>query len=130
VIVVDASAVLEVLLGTEAGRRAEDRLFDREAALHAPHLLDVEVAQVLRRYAAAGEIKPGRAAEALDDLADLPITRHEHVLLLPCIWQLRNKATAYDAAYLALAEVLDATLITRDAKLARAAGRTRIELLR
>jgi predicted nucleic acid-binding protein len=130
VIVVDASAVLEVLLGTEAGRRAEDRLFDREAALHAPHLLDVEVAQVLRRYAAAGEIKPGRAAEALDDLADLPITRHEHVLLLPCIWQLRNNATAYDAAYLALAEVLDATLITRDAKLARAAGRTRIELLR
>jgi len=130
VIVVDASAVLEVLLGTEAGRRAEDRLFDRDAALHAPHLLDVEVAQVLRRYAAAGEIKPGRAAEALDDLAGLPITRHEHVVLLPRIWQLRHNATAYDAAYLALAEVLDATLITRDAKLARAAGRTRIELLR
>lgn len=129
-IVVDASAVLEVLLGTEAGRRAEDRLFDRDAALHAPHLLDVEVAQVLRRYAAAGEIKPGRAAEALDDLAGLPITRHKHVVLLPRIWQLRHNATAYDAAYLALAEVLDATLITRDAKLARAAGRTRIELLR
>jgi len=129
VIVVDASVVLEVLLGTAAGRRAEERLFDPDAALHAPHLMDVEVAQVLRRYAAAGEIKPGRAAEALDDLADLPITRHEHVLLLPRIWQLRHNATAYDAAYLALADLLDATLVTRDAKLARGAKRPRVELL-
>ena len=129
-IIVDASVVLEVLLGTAAGRRAEAVLFDHDAALHAPHLLDVEVAQVLRRYAAAGEIKPGRAAEALDDLADLPITRHEHVLLLPRIWQLRHNATAYDAAYLALADVLDATLVTRDAKLARAAKSGRVELLR
>jgi predicted nucleic acid-binding protein len=130
VIVVDASVVLEVLLGTAAGRRAEAVLFDRDAALHAPHLLDVEVAQVLRRYAAAGEIKPGRAAEALDDLADLPITRHEHVLLLPRIWQLRHNVTAYDAAYLALADLLDATLMTRDAKVARGAKHARVELLR
>ena len=129
-IIVDASVVLEVLLGTAAGRRAEAVLFDHDAALHAPHLLDVEVAQVLRRYAAAGEIKPGRAAEALDDLADLPITRHEHVLLLPRIWQLRHNVTAYDAAYLALADVLDATLVTRDAKLARAAKSGRVDLLR
>ena len=129
-IVVDASVVLEVLLGTAAGRRAEERLFDPDAALHAPHLMDVEVAQVLRRYAAAGEIKPGRAAEALDDLADLPITRHEHVLLLPRIWQLRHNATAYDAAYLALADLLDATLMTRDARLARGAKHARVELLR
>jgi predicted nucleic acid-binding protein len=130
VIVVDASVVLEVLLGTAAGRRAEEALFDHDAALHAPHLLDVEVAQVLRRYAAAGEIKPGRAAEALDDLADLPITRHAHVLLLPRIWQLRHNVTAYDAAYLALADVLDATLVTRDAKLARGAKSGRVDLLR
>jgi predicted nucleic acid-binding protein len=129
VIVVDASVVLDVLLGSAAGRRAEERLFEPDAALHAPHLMDVEVAQVLRRYAAAGEIKPGRAAEALDDLADLPITRHEQVLLLPRIWQLRHNATAYDAAYLALADLLDATLVTRDAKLARGAKRARIELL-
>ena len=128
-IVVDASVVLEVLLGTAAGRRAEDRLFDRDAALHAPHLLDIEVAQVLRRYSASGEIRPGRAEEALDDLADLPITRHAHLVLLPRIWQLRHNATAYDAAYLALAEALDATLLTSDARLARAAGRTRVELV-
>ena len=128
-IVIDASVVLEVLLGTAAGCRAEEVLFDHDTALHAPHLLDVEVAQVLRRYAAAGEIKPGRAAEALDDLADLPITRHEHVLLLPRIWQLRHNVTAYDAAYLALADLLDATLMTRDAKLARGAKHARVELL-
>jgi len=128
-IVVDASVVIEVLLGTAAGRSIEGRLFDRRARLHAPHLLDVEVAQVLRCYGAAGDLTPGRGAEAVSDLADLPITRHEHVLLLPRIWQLRQNLTAYDAAYVALADALDATLFTRDAKLARAGGRTRIELL-
>ena len=128
--VVDASVVIEVLLGTPAGRAVEGRLFDRRAELHAPHLLDVEVAQVLRRYGASGDLTPGRAAEAIADLADLPITRHEHVLLLPRIWQLRHNLTAYDAAYVALADALDATLLTRDAKLARAGGRTRIELLK
>lgn len=129
-IVVDASVVVEVLLGTAAGRAVEGRLFDRLAALQAPHLMDVEVAHVLRRYAAAGELTPARAAEAVEDLRDLPITRHEHTILLPRIWQLRHNATACDAAYLALAEALDATLVTRDAKLARAAGRTRVEWLK
>lgn len=129
-IVVDASVVLEVLLGTAAGRRAEGRLFDRGAALHAPHLLDVEVAQVLRRYAAAGDVTPARAAEAIEDLGDLPIARHDHGLLLPRIWQLRHKVTAYDAAYLALSDALDAPLLTRDGRLARAAGRTRVELVK
>ena len=128
-IVVDASVVVEVLLRTAAGRAFEGRLFDRRAELHAPHLLDVVVAQVLRRYGASGDLTPGRGAEAITDLADLPITRHEHVLLLPRIWQLRQNLTAYDAAYVALADALDATLFTRDAKLARAGGRTRIELL-
>jgi predicted nucleic acid-binding protein len=129
-IVVDASVVVEVLLGTAAGRAVEGRLFARRAALHAPHLMDIEVAHVLRRYAAAGEMTPARAAEAVEDLKDLPITRHEHTMFLPRIWQLRHNATAYDAAYLALAEALDATLVTRDAKLARAAGRTRVEWLK
>ena len=129
-IVVDASVVIEVLLGTAAGRSIEGRLFDRRARLHAPHLLDVEVAQVLRRYGAAGDLTPGRGAEAVADLADLSITRHEHALLLPRIWQLRHSFTAYDAAYVALADALDATLLTTDAKLARGAGRTRIELLK
>ncbi len=80
--------------------------------------------------AATGDLTPARAAEAVEDLRDLPITRHEHVMLLPRIWQLRRNLTAYDAAYVALADALDATLLTRDGKLARAAGRTRVELLR
>jgi predicted nucleic acid-binding protein len=129
-IVVDASVVVEVLLRTAAGTAVEGRLFDPGAALHAPHLLDVEVAQVVRRYCASGDLTPGRGAEAVADLADLPITRHEHALLLPRIWQLRRNLTAYDAAYVALADALDATLLTRDRKLARGAGRTRVELLK
>jgi predicted nucleic acid-binding protein len=87
------------------------------------------VAQVLRRYGASGDLTPGRGAEAIADLADLPITRHEHVVLLPRMWQLRHNLTAYDAAYVALAEALEATLLTRDAKLARAAGRARVEVV-
>jgi predicted nucleic acid-binding protein len=130
VIVIDASVVIELLLGTAAGRAVEGRLFDPRASLHAPHLVDVEVAHVLRRYCASGDLTPARAAEAVADLADLPITRHEHVLLLPRMWQLRRNLTAYDAAYVALAEALDATLLTRDAKLARAADRARIELVK
>ena len=129
-IVVDASVVVEVLLRTAAGRSVEGRLFDPGASLHAPHLLDVEVAQVVRRYCASGDLTAGRGAEAVADLADLPITRHEHVLLLPRIWQLRQNLTAYDAAYVALADALGATLLTRDGKLARGAGRTRVELLK
>jgi predicted nucleic acid-binding protein len=117
-IVVDASAMLEVLLGTEAGARVEDRLLSRGESLHAPHLLDVEVAQVLRRYAAAGELTPARGREALMDLVDFPVHRYPHDVLLPRIWELRRNVTAYDAAYLALAETLVAPLVTCDARLA------------
>jgi len=119
----------QVLLGTPAGRAAEGRLFGRRASLYAPHLMDVEVANVLRRYWTTGDLELGRAAEAIADLADLPITRHEHALLLPRIWQLRGNLTAYDATYVALADALDATLVTRDARLARGAGPARVSLL-
>lgn len=119
-IVVDASAMLEVLLGTETGARVEDRLLARGESLHAPHLLDVEVAQVLRRYAAAGELTPERGREALIDLADFPVHRYPHDVLLPRIWELRRNATAYDAAYLALAETLVAPLVTCDRRLGSA----------
>lgn len=121
-IVVDASAMLEVLLGTETGARVEDRLLSRGESLHAPHLLDVEVAQVLRRYAAAGELTPERGREALVDLADFPVHRYPHDVLLPRIWELRHNVTAYDAAYVALAEILAAPLVTCDARLASAPG--------
>ena len=130
-IVVDASAIVELLLRTPAGRRAEDRLLSRRDSLHAPHLLDVEVAQVLRRYAAAGELSPERGREALADLADLPVQRYPHDALLPRIWDLRQNVTAYDAAYLALAETLRAPLVTCDARLASAPGHdAKVEVLR
>lgn len=128
-IVVDASAVLEVLLQTPAASRLSRRMFDSRETLHAPHLLDVEVAQVLRRYARAGAISPDRGAEALTDLADLPISRYPHFILLPRIWQLRHNLTAYDAAYLALAEALDAPLLTRDRALASVGARVRVEVV-
>ena len=107
-----------------------DRLFAPGETLHAPHLLDLEVAQVLRRYARARRAGPGRGREALEDLADFPLTRYPHELLLPRIWELRRNLTAYDAAYVALAEALTAPLVTRDAALAAVrAHHARVELL-
>jgi predicted nucleic acid-binding protein len=120
--VVDASAVLEVLLRTTVGARLEYRLLARGRSLHAPHLLDVEVAQVLRRYERARALTPERGREALADLADLPLQRYSHDVLLPRIWELRRNVTAYDAAYLALAEALGAPFVTCDARLASAPG--------
>jgi predicted nucleic acid-binding protein len=121
-IAVDASAILEVLLRTDRGSRIEDRLLSRGDSLHAPHLLDVEVAQVLRRYAAAGNVSSERGLQALADLVDFPIHRYSHDLLLPRIWELRHNVTAYDAAYLVLAETLAAPLVTCDGRLASAPG--------
>jgi predicted nucleic acid-binding protein len=130
VIVVDASALLELLLRTPAAETVEMRLFGSAETLHAPHLIDVEVAQVFRRYVAAGEIDPERGREALVDLADFPLRRYPHDFLLPRVWDLRNNLTAYDATYVALAEVLDAPLLTRDHRLATAAEHhARVELV-
>ncbi len=129
-IVVDASALLEALLRTPSAKVVEDRLFAQGQTLHAPHLLDVEVAQVIRRYALNGEIDGVRGGLALADLSEFPLRRYPHDFLLPRIWALRNNLTAYDAAYVALAEALDAPLLTRDRRLAAAAGhRARIELV-
>lgn len=129
-IVVDASAILEVLLRAPAVARLSDRLFAADETLLAPHLIDVEVAQVLRRYAIAGKIAPERGSEALSCLADFRLTRYPHYVLLPRIWELRDNLAAYDAAYVALAELLDAPLVTRDRRLANAPGhRARIEIV-
>jgi len=129
-IVVDASALLEVLLRTPAAEAVERRLFDSRQTLHVPHLLDVEVAQVVRRYAATGEVGEERGRAALADLADLPLHRYPHDFLLQRVWDLRHNLTAYDAVYVALAEVLDAPLLTRDQRLAGAAGHhARVELV-
>jgi predicted nucleic acid-binding protein len=130
VIVVDASAALEVLLRTPAAQAIEERLFASGETLHAPHLIDLEVAQTLRRYAMGGDIAPVRGRIALADFTDFPIQRYPHGVLLPRIWELRHNLTAYDAAYVALAEALDAPLVTRDRSLAAAGGRrARIEVL-
>jgi predicted nucleic acid-binding protein len=128
-IVLDASAVIEILLQTPAGAPVAERLLTSETSLHAPHLLDVEVAQVLRRFVAQGELKAEQASQALVALADLPVDRYSHRILLPRIWTLRHNLTAYDAAYVALAEVLGATLLTRDSRILRAPGHSaRVEV--
>jgi predicted nucleic acid-binding protein len=122
VIVVDASAVIEWLLWTSRGIRIDQRLFSKQVTLHAPHLLDVEVAQVLRRYARDGIITVQRGQEALEDLSDLSLHRYPHDFLMPRVWELRPNLTAYDAVYVALAEVVNAPLVTCDAKIASAPG--------
>ncbi|MBV8209333.1 MAG: type II toxin-antitoxin system VapC family toxin [Burkholderiaceae bacterium] len=129
-IVIDASAVLELLLRTDRGERIESRVFAPEEALAAPHLLDVEFAQVLRRLVASKEVTVSLAEQSLRDYADLRIERFAHVDLLSRIWQLRNSMAAYDAAYVALAEALGAPLLTCDARLGRSHGhRARIQIV-
>ena len=123
-IVLDSSAAVDWLLQTSAGQSVEKRLYSRSETLHAPQLLDLEVTQVLRRLALQGVISANRANAALSDLLDLRITRYPHLVLLPRIWQLRHNFSAYDAAYIVLAEKLGAALVTRDARLASASGHT------
>ena len=128
--VLDASVLVEILLQTPLGIRHTDRVLDRNDSLHAPHLLDLETLQAIRRLTLAGEISAGRAEAALIALLDLELSRHEHTPFIGRIWELRAAMTAYDAAYVALAEGLSAVLLTCDGKLARAHGhRAKIELL-
>ena len=122
-IVVDASTILEVLLRTTD---AADWLLDSGETLHAPHLLDVEIAQVIRRYEARGELSAERGQEVLTDLMAFPVARYPHDGLLQRMWELRHNLTAYDAVYVALAEALDAPLVTRDERLASAPGHNAI----
>ena len=120
-IVVDTSVLLEVLLRTPAAIAVQRRIVGLRQQLHVPHLLDLEIAQVIRRYVLAGDIDVHRGREALSDLADWPLQRYSHYPWLQRIWELRSNFTAYDAAYVALAETLDAPLLTRDRRMAAAA---------
>jgi len=122
VIVLDASAAVDWLVQTVEAPRIESRIFSRNHSLHAPDLLDLEIVQVLRRLVREGTLSASRAGAAIQDLLDLRITRYPHVVHLPRIWQLRHNLSAYDAAYVVLAEKLGATLLTRDAKLASVSG--------
>lgn len=121
VIVVDAS-ILAVALGDDRtdGQLARERLADEMLA--APELVDLEVVSVWRRHVAAKLIPARRAAAAVADLEDLPLRRARHQPLLHRIWELRHAITPYDAAYVALAEALDAVLLTADARLSRVPG--------
>jgi predicted nucleic acid-binding protein len=122
-LVVDASAVTELVLGRPAGGVVAEHFAGHGFALHAPHLVDVEVLSALRRLVASGEATTERAGEAIADLLDLPIERYPHDILVSRIWQLRENFSAYDASYVALAEALadePVPLLTADARLARA----------
>ena len=119
-IVVDASAVIEALIGEPNDGLA--RRLVGEAVLHAPHLLDTEVLHVLRRMEQRGNLTADRASGALQLFGALTIDRYPHHPLSDRVWQLRPGLSAYDATYVALAEALDATLVTTDQRLAGAAG--------
>lgn len=119
VMVLDASVVVD-LVARKDPAPIETLIFDAEAALAAPELLDVEVLQTLRRMDAGGIIPRSRQRSILDDFAQLPVTRYRHEYLRHRIWLLRRNLTAYDASYVALAQMLDGVVVTRDLKLARA----------
>lgn len=129
-IVLDASAALDLLLRTPLAFAVERRLFAPPTTLHVPHLIDLEVAQALRRYVQSGAMTAPRGAEAMDVWRTVPLQRYPHEALLARVWALRATLTAYDAAYVALAEALDAPLVTTDAKLAGAPGHgARVEVV-
>jgi predicted nucleic acid-binding protein len=124
VIVADASAVVELLLGGARGRRVEEILLEEDDRIQAPALLDGEVTQALRRLVVAGVMHEARGRVAVEILGELPITRHLLTPLLPRMWQLRGALTAYDAAYVSLAEALDCPLLTYDEGIVGAPGHT------
>ena len=131
-IVADASVVVDLLLGgpSPAGDALAERLASREPVA-VPHLLDVEVTQVLRRYVLAGSLPRSQAAALVEELGQLPLIRHGHRPLLARAFELHANVTAYDAVYLALAELLEAPLLTADAGLAGVPGcSATVELVR
>jgi predicted nucleic acid-binding protein len=130
VIVADASVLVPALVDEGgAGALARERLLASD--VHVPELADVEVLSVVRGAVLAGRLSPGRGAEALQDWSDLAVERHPHLPLLPRAWQLRDAVSAYDAQYVALAELLDARLLTAEGRLSRAPGlRCAVDLLR
>lgn len=121
-IVLDASALVELILDTPNGQLVSDRIADPAEGLHVPHLADIEVVQALGRYVREGDLDADAADVALDDLRALDLQRHAHEPLLDRVWALRKNLTAYDAVYVALAEVLDGVLLTCDRRLSQAPG--------
>ena len=122
-IVIDASAAFDSVVGRDPDDRIAARLAEADE-LAAPHVIDIEVLHVLRRFVHAKRLTADRASDALDDFADLELTRYPHEPLIDRIWEFRDDLSAYDASYLALAEAISIPLLTRDARLAAVAERT------
>ena len=129
-IVLDTSAAAAVLLNLgSSASRIRERMAESDDDLHVPHLFEVEVLSVLRRYYLHGELSQERARLALNRLSTMRFTRYPHAALLSRVWELRDNITSYDAVYIALAETLEAPLVTTDARLARSPGiRTAVEV--
>ena len=121
-IVLDASVVAELLLRLPAADKIKKRIAGEMYQLNAPELIDVEVLQVLRRLLIDKTVTAERAEQAHFDLIDMPVERYPHLPLLIRMWELRDNVSAYDAAYIALAEILDCPLLTLDKRLAAAPG--------
>ena len=120
--VLDASGAIEFLLNTAAGKKLAARLADETEVVHAPHLIDLEIAGVLRRYVLHGTLSEWAGAQALDRWRRFDVERYPHEPFLDRVWQLRDNVTAYDAIYVALAEALSVVLVTGDRKLVGAPG--------
>ena len=118
---IDASTVLEILSRTAKGLELEAALLNSD--LHAPHVIDLEVLNAVRRWERTGVIGSAEATDVLNAFLAIGITRYSHAPLVDSIWALRHNLTAYDAAYLALANVLDAELVTMDSGLRKMAAR-------
>jgi predicted nucleic acid-binding protein len=123
-IVLDASAAVELTTRSARAQSVAEAIAQSDAgSVHAPHLIDLEVAQVLRGLVLRRALTAPEAAEALDDFLSLRIERYPHRQLLTRVWELRENLTSYDASYVALAEALDADLLTADERLSHAPGR-------
>lgn len=125
----DASIVVELLTGGPLADSIRNDLASRDESLIVPHLIDVEVVSAIRGLTAGQRIDAHRAGQILTGLATLPAERYSHVPLLPRIWELRHNFTAYDAAYIALAEATSAVLYTTDEKLSKG-HRARVALFK
>lgn len=125
-IVLDASATVDLLLGNRGHERIGERIRRPGETLHAPEVIDLEVLNALRRLERQRVVAEERAVEALEDFVDLPLQHYPHAQLRQRIWSLRHNFTVTDAAYVALAEALDAPLITTDVRIARAPGHSAV----
>ena len=122
-IVLDASALVELLFQTKVGKKVGEIIFENQVNLVAPELLSIEVLQVVRRFVNSKELSSERATAVFQDFNDLAISYYPHRILLPRIWELRKNFTAYDATYIALSEQLEATLLTCDGAFIKGFGK-------